>query len=208
MRHTALKVPPSSVTAAILAGGRSRRFGSDKAAALVPETSVTFLERAVEIARTVSEHVLIIGSDRPYLQDGPARFVPDNWPGEGPGGGVVTALRATITQYLVVLSCDQPMLAAWDLRRLLEMLPGRPATAFGGADVPLHPLPCAFDVTRCRPLAEDAFAGGVRSMMALLQRCGAVLISFSDSGGASSRLQDVDTPQDLDRIIGQRFKES
>lgn len=199
------EVPSKAVTAAVLAGGKSLRFGSDKALAMIPDTGETFLERAIGLARAVANDVLVIGSDRALHTRDVPRYVPDCWPDQGPVGGVLTALEAAQTRYLLVLSCDQPMILASDVMLLLEFLPGRRAAAFAARDLPLHPLPCAFDVPQCRPRVTDMFTGGVRSLIDVLQRCDAGLVRFADSDEAMSRVLDIDTQQELDRIIDQRF---
>ena len=196
----AVEISSRSVTVAILAGGMSTRFGSDKALAIVPGGTGTFLGRAVSMGNAVADRVLIIASDRPtYAQYG-AELVPDGFPGEGPAGAVVTALNATHTTYLVVLSCDQPMIARRDLRALLVALQTRSAAAFSDDGNSIQPLPCAFDVARCREIANDAFATGTRSLSALLTSCKVGLIDFADSGDALNRMFDVDTPEDHERV--------
>jgi molybdopterin-guanine dinucleotide biosynthesis protein A len=208
----AVEIPSRSVTVAILAGGMSTRFGSDKALAIVPGGTTTFLGRAVSMGNAVADRVLIIASDRPaYAQYG-AELVPDGFPGEGPAGAVVTALNATHTAYLVVLACDQPMIAQRDLRALLVVLQTRSAAAFSDDGNSIQPLPCAFDVAQCREIANDAFATGTRSLSALLASCNVGAIDFADSVDALNRLFDVDTPEDhgrvAERLHGRREDES
>ena len=195
------KVPRDRITVAILAGGQSTRFGSDKALALVPGTQTSFLERAIMLGRSVADQVLIVGPVRPGIDGLGACTVSDYFPGQGPVGGVVTALDATNAGYLVVLSCDQPFVSASDVRLLLTGLPGKPAAVFAHDEGPFHPLPCALDVAQCQAKIRVAFATGTRSLMGLLRQCGAEEIQLP--GGAGwKRLLDIDTREELRRLSG------
>ena len=72
---------------AVLAGGRSRRFGSDKA--LAELDGRTLIARAVDTLAGWCDHVVVVGR-----AEAPAPTLPD-WPRPdmGPLGGVAAALR-------------------------------------------------------------------------------------------------------------------
>ena len=88
-RMTAVK-SAAGVAGYILAGGGSTRFGRDKALAEVGGTPM--LERMIELLRRVPMHVTVIASPGKYAACG-AQIVQDRWPGEGPLGGIITALE-------------------------------------------------------------------------------------------------------------------
>jgi len=99
----------------VLAGGRSSRFGSDKAEARL--FGRTLLEHALEALRPQCEAVAVVGRETalaPSLAD---------WPGpdEGPLGGLAGALRYArgVFYQLLTVSIDAPLLPA-DLRLSLE----------------------------------------------------------------------------------------
>lgn len=188
------------VTAAILAGGQSARFGSDKALALVPGTDTTFLERAVVIGQSVAERVLIIGPERPGIATAAAQVVPDRFPGHGPVGGLVTALDVISTEYLVILSCDQPWVTDADVQLLLAGLAKNPASTFADHERTFHPLPCALNVALCRSIVRTAFAEGARSLTSVLQQTSARMIRMPDSDDGRNRLLDIDTREELRRV--------
>ena len=75
------------ILGAVLAGGQSTRFGSDKALAVLGGQSL--IERAVEALARWCDKVVIVGRET-----GPARCIPD-WPapGMGPLAGIAAALR-------------------------------------------------------------------------------------------------------------------
>ena len=75
------------ILGAVLAGGQSSRFGSDKA--LAELDGATLLARAVDSLSAWCDHVVVVGRE-----EAPAPTLPD-WPcaGMGPLGGIAAALR-------------------------------------------------------------------------------------------------------------------
>lgn len=104
---------------AILAGGRSSRFGSDKAVALLAGRSL--LDHAIAALRPHVDAVVVVGratEGQPMIADWPA-------PDLGPMGGIAGALRHAEAEgfdQLLAISVDCVHLPA-DLRALLEPAP-------------------------------------------------------------------------------------
>jgi molybdopterin-guanine dinucleotide biosynthesis protein A len=122
------------VLGVVLAGGRSRRMGRDKAAIAVHDT--TLLAAAVGVLRTVLDGVCVVGrTSQPQWADPSVVFRPDIRPGLGPIGGIETALVAAAPRACLVIGCDMPALTG---RSIEELLRGRDA----GADCTLtrHPV--------------------------------------------------------------------
>src|SRR5271156_1378268 len=76
----------------IQAGGASTRFGSDKALALFDGRSL--LERTAEVVKETCGTVKIVSSSNAY-EGSRISILRDAWPGEGPLGGIITAIRET-----------------------------------------------------------------------------------------------------------------
>jgi molybdopterin-guanine dinucleotide biosynthesis protein A len=94
---------------AILAGGESRRMGRDKGS--LPVAGVPMLARVLAAVRASGLRVVIVG--RPDVaaivgDDGLPRIA-DDAPGNGPLGGIATALRVTGGSLLAV-ACDMPLM--------------------------------------------------------------------------------------------------
>lgn len=89
------------ILGAVLAGGRSTRFGSDKALALLD--GQTLLARAVECLAAQCDAVIVVGRET-----APVPTIPDRpRPGMGPLGGLAAALHhAAEAGYAAVLSCS------------------------------------------------------------------------------------------------------
>jgi len=97
------------ILGAVLAGGRSTRFGSDKALAELGGRRL--LDRAVETLASQCDAVVVVGR-----ADAPAPVLPDRpRPGMGPLGGIAAALHhAGEAGFDAVLTCSVDSIGLWD----------------------------------------------------------------------------------------------
>jgi molybdenum cofactor guanylyltransferase len=105
-------------TCAILAGGKSRRMGRDKAMIQVGEKSL--VTRTFEIAKKVFAEIMIVSSVHHTIPGVDARIVRDVVPIPGSLTGVVSALLWAETPYVFVLGCDMPFLTEEAIRHVLN----------------------------------------------------------------------------------------
>jgi molybdopterin-guanine dinucleotide biosynthesis protein A len=108
--------------AVILAGGKSRRLGRDKAAVEVGGRAM--LARMVDLSRRFCKVTVVVGRDPAPLVTGVPWFL-DDLPEAGPLGGIVTVLERLRVSCLI-LSCDLPLLDEPTLARLLDAWRARP----------------------------------------------------------------------------------
>jgi molybdopterin-guanine dinucleotide biosynthesis protein A len=153
------------VAGAILAGGRSRRMGRDKA--LVEVAGVAMARRIADaLAAGGCARVLVIGGDAPALGRLGLEVVEDRWPREGPLGGILTALDAVACPALVV-ACDLPWLDATTVAALLAAAAASDADAAIATTERLEPL-CAVWSPSAAPALQAAFDRGQRAVSAAL----------------------------------------
>jgi molybdopterin-guanine dinucleotide biosynthesis protein A len=105
------------ISAAILAGGKSRRLGIDKS--LLKLNGEWLLERTLTTLSALSDDLLIVGGNRPEFATLPARMVPDDVPGVGPLGGIYSGLRAMRHERGLFVACDMPLLNLPFLRYMI-----------------------------------------------------------------------------------------
>jgi molybdenum cofactor guanylyltransferase len=105
---------------AILAGGQSRRLGRDKALISIHPDGRPLIAHQIELLRVLSDDLFIVGQERPGYRDLRAPLVLDDYPGEGPLGGIATALRRARHERVLVVACDLPFLSPSLLRWMLE----------------------------------------------------------------------------------------
>ena len=145
---------------------------------------------AVRVARA-----LAAGGCRPvnFVGDSIADGYPvvaDRFPGEGPLGGVLTALVAA-TGDVVVAACDLPNLDEVSVRALLAADPHRRWPVVVAVADGRH-VPVARWRREAAPALEVAFATGTRSWRAAFETLGALEVPI-DSWSSL----DVDSPGDL-----------
>ncbi|WP_240746306.1 molybdenum cofactor guanylyltransferase [Desulfuromonas acetexigens] len=122
-------VPFPDVTGVILAGGRSRRMGRDKATLEIGGKAL--IAGISELFGRLFPQTLIAG-DRPDLARPNLPAYADAYPGSALGG-LHTGLRHAETPYIFVAACDMPFVDEELIRALLEhrfgydvILPGTP----------------------------------------------------------------------------------
>lgn len=166
------------ILGAVLAGGQSTRFGSDKA--LAELHGHTLLARAVDTLAPHCDAVVVVGREV-----APAPTLPD-WPrpGMGPLAGIAAALHhASDAGYDLVLTCAVDSVGLGD--SLLAELSPAPACV---ADQPVIGLwPVAASATIDAILEGE----GRHSMIAFAQGIGARAVNLS------SKPANINTPADL-----------
>ena len=96
------------ITGAVLAGGKSVRFGKNKA--LQELRGKRFIERAVESLRPFCDPVMVIANDLELYLDLGVTLVRDIIPRQGPLGGIYTALLFSSEDWVLVKATDMPFL--------------------------------------------------------------------------------------------------
>ncbi len=186
----------SRVNGLLLAGGRSRRFGSDKRFASFGRVSM--VERGLrKLVAAVPGSVFVAPGTNPETVPGAAAHtvIRDERPGAGPLAGIVPALRKS-PQGLLVLACDVPNVAASTLESLLllGLRYGRPVAPRGPRG--WEPL-VAYYPRGVLTALEAALRGGLLSAQPLLDRLGSIALL----GTAAGRLSNVNRPADLLRAL-------
>lgn len=98
------------MNAIILAGGKSTRFGSNKAMYKIEQKPM--LENIVEKLSAFFDKIYIIGNEKQKLKEvnGQIKFLTDIIPDKGPLGGLYTGLSKTDSQYNYLQACDMPFI--------------------------------------------------------------------------------------------------
>ncbi|MGI9608084.1 MAG: molybdenum cofactor guanylyltransferase [Acidimicrobiales bacterium] len=176
---------------AVLAGGRSSRMGTDKA--FLPLDDGVLLDRPLA-ALSGAERRLLVGvdADRFAMLDRAGwTAIADDEPGEGPLGGVLTAMRAADHDICVMLACDLPHITSTAVEHLVASL--------GSADVAVPIVGgraqwvAAAWHRRSLPRLVAAWEAGERSIRRAVGPRRVVHVLHADARA----FVDVDTPGDL-----------
>ena len=178
----------------VLAGGRSSRFGSDKARAEVE--GVPLIQHVIRALEPVASRVTVVARERGQYDDLGLHTIGDLQPELGPMGGLATALadlhRTPEEPWLMLAPCD---LLGLQRRWLHELLTrprqGHRVVAFRGSR--WEPLPALYH-REIQPEVESMIAGGQRSIWRLMERCRPLALNPPDSWEA---MRKVNRPEDL-----------
>lgn len=169
------------VLGAVLAGGRSRRFGSDKAVALLDGMSL--IDRAIAALSPQVAAVLICGREMP----GHASVADRPRPDLGPLGGIAAALTYALAggyDAVVTVPCDTPALPADLVERL---------SAVGTAVVVSNfPVVALWPASLADQLDDHLATSQDRSVRGWVAATGAASVEIAG-------LDNINTPADLSR---------
>ena len=191
------RVESDQVSVSILAGGKSTRMGTDKAFIMLD--GHTLLDRALDLARTVTSSVTIVGEAAKYGRFAPV--VEDIFPGCGPLAGIHTALKFSSKDLNLILAVDLPFVTHDLLDYLLNRAAAFPARLITTPRTRQgwQPL-CAVYRREFGGFAEEALAKGRYKIDALFEPARTLVVSEEElqACGFSSRLfRNLNTPQDL-----------
>jgi len=186
------------LSAFILAGGKSTRMGREKA--FIEYEGRTLVARMLELARSVTSDVRIVGSREKFAALAPV--VEDMFPNRGPLGGIHAALRASASEFNLVLAVDMPFVTTAFLQYLIDQARAAPeATAVvpraGGGWQPL----CAVYRRELADSAEEALRGERNKIDPLFKVVRTRVIDEQEMGSAGFSggiFRNLNTPEELE----------
>jgi len=191
------------ISGAILAGGKSKRLGEDKA--LVKIGDIPLIERAVQAIKPVISQPMIITNTPKKFDYLNLPIYRDIIPNLGPLGGIYTALNYATDNHVLVMACDLPNVTT----RIIQVLWDRGShqdilvldAGFG-----LEPL-CAVYSKRCIPVIKDQIEKGelkVTDFFPKIQKVEVLKLKEIEDR-SSGRFLNINTPADrrlAEKIFG------
>lgn len=192
-----------TLTGLVLAGGRGRRLGRDKA--LLEVGGEPLVVRAARRLEHVCERVFIASGDGRRLGELAWEQIADAVVDGGPLGGIVAGLERAAAPLVAVVGVDLPHLNPAVLRRLAGEWRGE------GAVVPLvsgrvHPLHGVY-ATDAAPRLRRLLVSGRRAVIAALSELGARIVGeecWADLDPDGSFVYNINRPTDLEGIGAHR----
>jgi FdhD protein len=188
------------VSAVILAGGASRRMGTNKALLKVGDTAL--IESVYRTLATIFHEVILVTNTPEEYDFIPCRKEADTYPGAGSIAGLHAGLAASCTERIFVAACDMPHLNP-DLIRLLcsNALEGDAIVPVNSAGLrePLH----AVYATSVLDELQRSIERDDKSILNLLDRIRTTLVTpeeFRSIPGAERSFCNVNTPEEFGRI--------
>ncbi len=188
---------PARAAGVVVAGGRGRRMGQDKAQVLLDGQPMA--RRVGAALQAVAEEVFLV-TNRPGRHRNlglPTRH--DLVPNLGPLGGLYTALVFSPHPWCLLAACDYPLLSPGTVRTLLA----RANDTLADAVVPVvdgraQPLLAAYRNT-CLPTVRDRLVRGRLKMVELFSVLDVDWLTMeyiSTTGGNRWSFLNVNTPED------------
>ena len=180
------------VTVVVLAGGTSRRFGSDKLAA--PLGGSTVLDTVLG-SLPPQWPVVVVGPPRECRR--PVTWTREDPPGGGPLAGVAAGVDAVTTDLAAVVAGDMPY-AGPAIVALVAALRTAPVAVGAVVAVDAHgvanPLLAAYRAASVREVLPSPAANRPAKLL--------LALSHLEVGVIGPAGRDVDTPADLDDLTG------
>ena len=179
----------------ILAGGKSRRMGVDKAGLTLDGR--TFLEIQVRKLQLLGAADIMISGKASVLPD--TRSVMDLYPDCGPLGGLYSCFVSTVHKCALVLSVDVPLISPATLEDLLDthFRGGHDATILA-RDGRIEPLIAVYN-TDTASLLSELIENKKLAVRAYIDRLHYRLYSYK---GSPSELLNCNSPEDLAALTG------
>lgn len=168
------------MSAIVLAGGKSKRMGTDKAFQLLGQR--TFISMIVgEMLSVSNELIVVIGTKSPEqftkeIGNERVRLVNDRNYLENPLGGMLTGLDYSNDEYAAVVACDSPLVRKELICYLFSVAKGHDAAVpiwDAGYKLSMEPLCAVYNVISMRKAIEESLEKGV-------SRCKRVALSLPD----------------------------
>jgi len=165
-------------------------MGRDKA--LLPYRGGALVESVASAVKQAAGSVALVGGAGSYEGLG-FPVVADLYPGEGPLGGILSALASSSAAWNLIVACDMPEVSAKFLEELLEAAERSHADALvpRGPSGVREPLCAAYHRSSYQTL-DAAFARGIRKVTAAFG--GLQVVEWPVPERMS--LQNVNTPED------------
>jgi molybdenum cofactor guanylyltransferase len=188
-----------TLTAALFAGGESRRMGADKATLIF--NGEPLWSRQVRILRELSPARLMISArSKPDWCPADVEVVRDEPPSRGPLTGLAAALGKIQTTHLLAFAIDLPQMTSAHLKKLWEL--AEPGLAI----VPqnnefIEPL-CAIYPAEAINVAREASAAKDVSLRAFVSALAAQkrIRFYTITESEASMYQNANTPEEWKRV--------
>lgn len=193
-------------TGIVLAGGRSRRMGRDKA--LLELGGRSLIEIVVERMGRICAEVLVVAAEEETYAGLGVPLVVDRFPGVGVLGGLHAGLQAAGNEVALAVGCDMPFLSPDLLRAFLGWVEGFDVAVLRRGER-VEPLHAAYRRT-CLPAIEAAIRARRRRVISFFPQVRVRPVSPQEveARGAGLRsFRNVNTPQDWEAVQAEWEKE-
>ncbi len=191
--------PIRGITGVILAGGASRRMGSDKA--FLPFRGARLIDHVYHCLTELFTEIILVTNNPWRYADIPCRKLSDLYPGVGVLAGIHSGLVHAKQERVFVVACDMPFIAAPMIRHICSF-----------ADQGDLVLPCSSDgreplhavyAKSCLPAIEKVVDDGQRRIIAFFDQVRVVELSVASISHLDPQEKcfcNINSPEDYFRL--------
>ena len=182
----------------ILAGGASRRMGTDKSQLLIERQ--TFAERIANTLSQIADSVTLVGGQ----SSSSLPTVPDVYPQWGALGGLHAALAACKAEWAIIVACDLPFVSGELFSFLADKRLGHDAVVPVQQDGRPQPLAALYRVDPCLQCATELIELERRRPLDLLEAVNTCWVPFDELTNLDQSERffvNINTPSDYDEAI-------
>jgi molybdopterin-guanine dinucleotide biosynthesis protein A len=167
--------------------------GLDKSRLVVEGRAI--IVRQLDVLRRLTPEVFLVANDAERCPDLGVPVLPDALPGAGARGGLYSALISARADWIVVVACDMPFVAATALQQLVaEATTSGEDGAWARSDRGVEPLFACYRAAAA-PRLRTVIEAGERRLAA----AGSTL-RMREVAIDARVLTDIDTPEDYARV--------
>lgn len=166
----------NSYSAAILAGGQSTRFGSDKA--LLQYNGQSLIEFIAGQLKTIADDIVLCGKNPEEFNFPGIKVVPDMVPGLGPLMGIATSLKHVEHDICFITGCDIPIINIQLVEHMFKLSEHCDIVIPKNANGNLEPLFAVYRKSLLTPALKIIHAGG-RRIVELIQNMRVMYVDFN-----------------------------
>jgi molybdopterin-guanine dinucleotide biosynthesis protein A len=191
--------PHSTVSAAILIGGKSRRMGKPKLILRLAPNAPTLIEQVAAALRTATDDLFLVGaadwelpaqlSMLPIVSDG----------GQGQADGVIAALEVARSEFCIIVAGDMPFLDRSLIHEMVSTATHQDRGVLVSDTSGVHPLHAVYR-RRDLPRLKSIVASGERSLSIIAADTAMTVITLTDPARPEAHRWSVfnaNTPADL-----------
>ena len=191
----------AELTGVVLAGGRSSRFGANKALARWQAT--TMVEQVVNSLLIVMPNVPVVTkkpAELAFLEKPGVRVIKDLHKDGHPMGGLFTALKRLKTSHAFVAACDMPFVRRNSSRLWLARAGDAAIPVWQGRRQPLRHLFAPMPGSDRACIGQEAF--GITNLFDCLRTRFMLEQEIQEADPQGLSFMDIDTPEDYQRAKG------
>ncbi|WP_319550192.1 formate dehydrogenase accessory sulfurtransferase FdhD [Desulfogranum marinum] len=189
----------SGVTGVILAGGESRRMGSNKS--LLPLAGARFIDQVYRRMAGLFDEVIIVTNTPDLYKEIPCRKVPDIYYAQGALAGLHSGLAHAKCEKIFVVACDMPFISAAVVKEICAHADqGDLVIPFSSnGHEPLH----ALYSKSCLPAMEEVLDAGLKRIITFFEKVKQVELPASkirQYDPEEKSFKNINTPEDYFRL--------